>query len=52
MQYIVYQTKLLWILNGDTNISYLKENGVKIWDEWADENGDLNFNEFINHFEC
>src|SRR5690606_31667274 len=28
-------------LNGDTNIEYLKQNGVKIWDEWADENGDL-----------
>ena len=36
---IIYE--LLWFLKGDTNISYLKENGVKIWDEWADENGDL-----------
>ena len=33
--------ELLWFINGDTNIKYLNENGVKIWDEWADENGDL-----------
>ena len=33
--------ELLWFLNGDTNIKYLKDNGVKIWDAWADENGDL-----------
>lgn len=33
--------ELLWFIRGDTNIAYLKENGVRIWDEWADENGDL-----------
>jgi len=36
---IIYE--LLWFLKGDTNIDYLKENGVKIWDAWANENGDL-----------
>ncbi|MBA0884616.1 thymidylate synthase [Flavobacterium undicola] len=36
---IIYE--LLWFLKGETNISYLKENGVKIWDAWADGNGDL-----------
>ena len=33
--------ELLWFLQGDTNIQYLKDNNVRIWDEWADENGDL-----------
>lgn len=33
--------ELLWFLTGDTNIKYLQDNGVKIWDEWADENGNL-----------
>ena len=33
--------ELLWFLNGDTNTQYLRDNGVSIWDEWADENGDL-----------
>ena len=39
MRSIVHE--LLWFLRGDTNIAYLRENGVSIWDEWANENGDL-----------
>ena len=33
--------ELIWFINGETNIKYLKDNGVTIWDEWADNNGDL-----------
>lgn len=36
---IIYE--LLWFLKGDTNVKYLQDNGVRIWNEWADENGDL-----------
>ncbi len=39
MKSIIHE--LLWFLAGDTNIKYLNDNGVRIWDEWADENGDL-----------
>lgn len=39
MKSIIHE--LLWFLKGETNIAYLKENGVSIWDEWADENGEL-----------
>ncbi|MDB4497888.1 thymidylate synthase [Gammaproteobacteria bacterium] len=39
MKSIIYE--LLWFLNGDTNVKYLQDNGVRIWNEWADETGDL-----------
>jgi len=39
LKYIIHE--LLWFIAGDTNIKYLKDNGVRIWDEWADEHGDL-----------
>ncbi|HHB77934.1 MAG TPA: thymidylate synthase, partial [Saprospiraceae bacterium] len=39
LESIIYE--LLWFLNGDTNVKYLQDNGVRIWNEWADESGDL-----------
>ncbi|MCX6194609.1 MAG: thymidylate synthase [Cytophagales bacterium] len=41
MRFNLEDYELLWFLKGETNIAYLTENGVRIWDEWADENGDL-----------
>ena len=43
---IIYE--LLWFLQGDTNVKYLQDNGVRIWNEWADENGDLDISTDIN----